>query len=198
LPWWISEELKQKNINPEAYLATLEKKISRMHGNKGYGDPTNVNKFKLFFIEEDIAATKNNIQKILDSKAISNRNPSHEVVIFVPQVEGLLDEAYLKSFGDQYTIIPDAYSDIDTSNVKGFPDVDARIAITRLVAWCKEAESRKNVDAQTAALNALTDYLGALTGKQIPPVTDLRDLLRKIVLLRIRPVNYIGYHRLAQ
>jgi len=86
--------------------------------------------------------------------------------------------------------MPDAYSDIDVSKAKGFPDVDARITITRLVAWCKEAESRKNVEAQKTALEVLTTYLGAITGKPIPPVSDLSDLLKRIDLLRIMPVDY--------
>jgi hypothetical protein len=188
LPWWIAEELKQKNLNPDSYLATLEKEISRMLGKKEYGDPVNVHKFKLFFMEKDAISTKTNLQKALDTV-----RPGQEVVIFAPQINGELlqiDKAALERFGNQCTVIPDAYSDIDTSKTKGFPDVDARIAITRLIAWCKEAEARKNADAQKAALEALTTYISALTDKQIPPVTDLNDLLRRIDLLRIKPVNY--------
>jgi|GEM_PF-4666616 hypothetical protein len=188
LPWWTVEELKQKNINPDAYLATLEKEMSRMLGKKGYGDPTNVHKFKLFFMEKDAIATKDNIQKALDAV-----KAGQEVVIFTPQINGALiqiDKASLERFGDQCTVIPDAYSDINTSNAKGFPDVNARITITRLVAWCKEAEFRKNAEAQKMALEGLTTYLGAITGEPIPPVSNLSDLLKRIDLLRIRPIDY--------
>jgi hypothetical protein len=116
-----------------------------------------------------------------------------EVVIFVPQIKGALiqiDKTVLERYGNQCTIIPDAYSDVDTSNAKGFPDVDARITITRLIAWCKEAESRKNTEAQKTALDVLTKYLGAITGNAISPVSDLSDLLKQINLLRIMPVDY--------
>jgi len=188
LPYWIAEELREKNINPDAYLQNLERQMSRTFGDKGYGERNNVHKLKLFLIEKDAPTTKDNLQKALEGV-----EAGREVVVFAPQMDGAqvqAGEASLRKFGNQCTIMPDAYSDTDTANAKGFPDVSARITITRLIAWCKEAEANKNSPAQKMALDNLTTYLSAITNETVTSVSSLSELLGHIVLLKIRPVNY--------
>ncbi|MFA6143115.1 MAG: hypothetical protein WC738_07480, partial [Candidatus Omnitrophota bacterium] len=199
LPMWIAEELRQKNINPDAYLATLEKEMSRMFGKKGYGDPANVHTLKLFFMEKNTDTTRGNLQKVLYTI-----KTDQEVVIFAPKtkIKGTTIEISEASLDlkliNQFKVMQDAYNDIDATEEKGFPDISTRITITRLVAWCKYEESRKNKtdEAQKAALDALKTYLSAIcaiSDEQIEAISDstnLSDLLKQIGLLKIKPVDY--------
>ena len=190
LPWWLHEELEKKNINSDAYLATLEIEVSRMLGRKGFGDPTNMRKVKLFFISKDAAETKKNLQAVLKDRLFRNLETEQRIVIFVPQIEGVkveIDEDLLKDLGDKCIQLPDAYSDI--GGARRLPDIDARMTIARLTVWCAEAEAGKT-GAQGEALKALTDFISAISDGPVPPANSLSDLLGKIKLLMIRPVDY--------
>jgi hypothetical protein len=180
----IYKSLKDNNANPDAYKATLEKVISRGFGRKGKGAGDNVHKIKLFFAGEDPAETNANLQR-----ALSEIRTDQEVVVFNPQTPEMpsqIDQAVLKPFGTHVTVVPDAYTD---SKTKGFPDIGARITITRLIAWYKDPSNNKT--GRDRALAVLTGYLGDITGKKIE-VADLVELLAFLQkqLLRIGPVNY--------
>ena len=196
VPWWVRDEILALGHDPDTYLKELETSKGRRIAKSGYGKLDNPRKLKLFFMEKDASDTENNLRAALErvNNDVSGLGPQ-EVVIFAPQIGGAnvkIDSIVLGKFNGKYTVIPDTYSDIYMAKERGLPDVDARFTITRLVAWYKEAEIRNNQAAENAALNALITYINsiAITDKPIPPVADLSELLRRINLLRIKPVDY--------
>jgi hypothetical protein len=155
--------------------------------------------------------TIRNIEAALDSAYGNTKDRAKaKVVLFAPQIRGLLELANAPQItekvraGCDTIIIPDAYTDcsihpdIRAALEKGqkigtFPDIDARVALGRLIAWCGYAESKPdNLEARRMAIAALKAHLDNISDMDFTDVDDLNKLLKKLneTALRIRPVDY--------
>ncbi|MFH1797916.1 MAG: AarF/UbiB family protein [Candidatus Omnitrophota bacterium] len=178
----------------EVALEDLKREIGRGLAKSGHGDPTETHKVDFFFISQNtVEDTKTSINEILD------KYEGRQLVLFAPETGSVnikSDGEYMKKlkdkFGEALTIVADAYTDLDFSLKEDFVDIDARIAIARLIGWYKHSE---NWDGKLEAMTALRNYLAEITGEDIViPEKDMNNLnlLLERLLLRIRPVDYNG------
>jgi len=189
LPAWMKGKVK--------LLRGLKMDISRALGRAGHGKPNDPHKVDFFFMGKDkLEETETSITNIL------RKYRDRKSVLFIPEMPGLKiksDSAYVndlkKEFKGALTIVADAYNDLDFSvEKKFFVDIDARIAITRLIGYYREAEgyeASNKLEAQRNAMRALTEYLVKITGEEVKEKEDLNKLLENL-LLKIRPIDYNG------
>lgn len=162
----------------EARREALKWHICGLMKDSGYGDGSSKRNVEFFFISDNPDETMKSIKAARLSLRGDN-NIKRKIVLFAPKNESIDIPKDIKDLPaedrDDLIVQPDAYTDIAA------PDIVARIAAGRLIAFCHKRAD----DLDT--LNVLVDYLGKISSTDLSDVKHINDLLKKVI--SISPLN---------
>ncbi|MCK5451149.1 MAG: hypothetical protein KAI70_05240 [Candidatus Omnitrophica bacterium] len=163
------------------------------------GDKKQIVTFALY--ANNPQATQENIKKAVD---IANRlfrdqlEPGQDghIVLFAPQMDQGRGPQVALNVQENYktenniTVVPDAYTDYNLGE-KQYPDIQARGALARHIAFGRICERNNNIVGRDIALEAIKEFLMRESGNEnLDAIKTIEDLLKVENTLRIRAIDY--------
>jgi hypothetical protein len=192
-------------------LSRLNNQLKTNGFNDDMSDNQQVFKFRIERnLDETInmERTRSNMYAAIDGlygNVISKQKDPSKVILatFAPQSQKseVENDDKLRSIckGRNVLVIPDSYSDCALNpkvkkakesgqEIDTYVDIETRVIIARLFAWCKIAQDKESFDMLKAHLEKVS------ANKDLAGSGDLNELLKKLneSALSIRPVDYKG------